>query len=207
MKNASPSHCSRSRAPGRPREFDMDAALDKAVKVFCERGYRTTSIGDLTEAMDLASGSVYKAFKDKMAIFLAAFDRYKTVKDQKLQDALATAETGRDKVRATLEFYAEASHGAEGRRGCLVVSSASELAVFDAGVAERVIAALQRNEALLAGLICQGQQDGSIPPQVDTGIAARLLPCLVQGMRVVGKTGRTRDEMVALAERAMKTLD
>jgi AcrR family transcriptional regulator len=64
-----------SRGRGRPREFDIDAALDKSVRIFRERGYHATSIGDLTKAMELASGSVYKAFKDKRAVFLAAFDR------------------------------------------------------------------------------------------------------------------------------------
>src|SRR5262245_39754798 len=67
-----------SRGRGRPREFDLDAALDKSVRVFRERGYHATSIADLTEAMKLASGSVYKAFKDKRAVFLAAFDREAT---------------------------------------------------------------------------------------------------------------------------------
>ena len=62
------------RARGRPREFDIDDALDKAVRVFSERGYHATSIGDLAGAMELASGSIYKAFRDKRAVFLAAFD-------------------------------------------------------------------------------------------------------------------------------------
>jgi AcrR family transcriptional regulator len=53
----------------------MDVALDRAVLVFRERGYHATSIGDLSEAMKLASGSLYKAFGDKRAIFLAAFER------------------------------------------------------------------------------------------------------------------------------------
>jgi len=54
-----------SRGRGRPREFDIDTALDKAARVFRERGYHATSIADLTEAMELASGNVYKTFKDK----------------------------------------------------------------------------------------------------------------------------------------------
>ena len=49
----------------------MDTALDGAIRVFCERGYHATSIGELTAAMRLATGSVYKAFRDKQAVFLA----------------------------------------------------------------------------------------------------------------------------------------
>ena len=63
-----------SRPRGRPREFDMDKALDQAIRVFSEQGYHATSIGDLIDAMGLASGSIYKAFRDKRAVFLAAYD-------------------------------------------------------------------------------------------------------------------------------------
>lgn len=202
----SPASISVSRSRGRPREFDMNDALDKAVRVFCARGYHATSIGDLTEAMQLAQGSVYKAFKDKRAVFLAAFDRNKAVRAEKLQDAVGAGGTGRERLRKVLAFYAEASHGAEGRQGCLVVGSAAELAIFDDEVAQRVAASLDRNEALLSGLIQQGQADGSIPADLDSAATARLMLCLLQGMRVVGKTGRSRDEMAAVVEVAMKAL-
>lgn len=204
MPNAAPS--STSRSPGRPREFDMDEALDKAVRIFCERGYHATSIGDLTDAMELAQGSIYKAFKDKRAVFLAAFDRYKAVRGEKLDRVLQTGKTGLDRVRSALAFYVESSHGAEGRQGCLVVGSAAELATLDEDVARRVTAALNRNEALMTELIQQGQADGSIPARVDSKATARLMLCLLQGMRVVGKTGRTREEMAAVVEVAMGTL-
>lgn len=204
MPNAAPS--STSRSPGRPREFDMDEALDKAVRIFCERGYHATSIGDLTDAMELAQGSIYKAFKDKRAVFLAAFDRYKAVRGEKLDRVLQTGKTGLDRVRSALAIYVESSHGAEGRQGCLVVGSAAELATLDEDVARRVTAALNRNEALMTELIQQGQADGSISARVDSKATARLMLCLLQGMRVVGKTGRTREEMAAVVEVAMGTL-
>ena len=184
----------------------MDAALDKAARVFRERGYHATSINDLTEAMELASGSVYKAFKDKRAVFLAVFDREAAVRGEQLHRMIATARLGRDRLRETLTFYAETSYGAEGRRGCLVVGGAAELATFDAEVARRVIAALHRNEALMGDLIRQGQADGSIPASIDSEATGRLMMCLLQGMRVAGKTGRTRAEMTAVADAAMKLL-
>jgi TetR/AcrR family transcriptional regulator, transcriptional repressor for nem operon len=195
-----------SRSRGRPREFDIDTALDKSVRVFRERGYHATSIADLTKAMELASGSVYKAFKDKKAIFLAAFDREEMIRGGKLRRIISTAESGRDRIHAALNFYAESSHGVEGKRGCLIVGTAAELATFDADVSQRVKAALLRAETLMSELIRQGQSDGSIPAAIDSKVTARLMLCLLQGMRVIGKTGRTRTEMMTVADAAMKLL-
>jgi len=184
----------------------MDEVLDRAVRVFCERGYHATSIGDLTDAMELASGSVYKAFKDKRSVFLAALDRYKTVRDAKLRAAMSPAKTGKDRIRKALMFYAESSHGAKGREGCLVAGSAADLATLDDELALWVKSALVRNEVLLGELVRQGQKDGSIPAHVDGESTARLMLCLIQGMRLVGKTGRTRQEMEGVVDVAMKTL-
>jgi TetR/AcrR family transcriptional repressor of nem operon len=193
------------RVRGRPREFDIDDALDKAVRVFSERGYHATSIGDLTAAMELASGSLYKAFKDKRAVLLAAFDRYKTTRNEQIRRAADTAKCGRDRLRDVLVCYVESSQGTEGRRGCLVVGCTTELARLDPVIAARVTDSLNKNEAFLADLIRQGQRDGSIPARVNPEDTARLLVCLTQGLRVVGKAGR-KLEAATLVDIAMKTL-
>lgn len=184
----------------------MDEALDKAVRVFCERGFHATTIADLTSAMELASGSVYKAFDDKRAVFLAAFERYKSVRDGRLREILSEAPSGRARVRAALTFYAEASQGAEGKRGCLVTAAAAELATFDPEVAARVTQAVGRNEALMKDLIRQGQADGSISAHIEAEATAGMMLCVVQGMRIVGKTGRSGAEMLAVVDVAMRVL-
>ena len=191
---------------GRPREFDVGEALDKAVHVFCERGYHATSIGDLTEATGLASGSLYKAFKDKRGLYVAALTHYKDSRDAELRVALASGHTGLERVHAALRHYAEASHGERGRLGCLVINSATELATFDAELGRWVAQSLRRNEALLTGLLREGIADGSVPPHVDAAVTGRLLLCLIQGMRVVGKTGTTRKDTLALVDVALKML-
>lgn len=195
-----------TRGPGRPREYDIEVALDRAIRVFTERGFHATSIGDLTAAMELTQGSIYKAFKDKRAVFLAAFDRYVAVRAERLAEATRTAKTGLDRVRKLLAFYVESAHGAEGMKGCLIVGSAAELAIFDEEIARKVAAVLDRNEALIDEFIKEGQQDGSIPSRIDRAAAAKFLLCLLQGMRVVGKTGRTREDMAAVMEVAMRTV-
>jgi TetR/AcrR family transcriptional regulator, transcriptional repressor for nem operon len=194
------------RGPGRPREFDMDAALDAALLVFRERGYHAASLGDLGAAMKLTPGSIYKAFSDKRAIFLAAFDRYTKLRNSELQQLLDAERSGLDKLGAMLRFYAAASHGIEGQRGCLVVGSAAELATFDAEMAARVTAALRRVETLLQDLIRQGQSDGSIRSGIDAGAASGALLCVLQGLRVIGKAGRKRAETMAAADHALRLL-
>jgi TetR/AcrR family transcriptional regulator, transcriptional repressor for nem operon len=205
IKNvASLSHAARVR--GRPREFDMDEALDGAIRVFRERGYHAASIGDLMDAMGLASGSIYKAFRDKRDIFLAAFDRYTSLRSAQMQQVAGAAKSARERLRDLLAFYLESSKGAEGRRGCLVVGSAVELAIFDREVGARVGASLANNEALLAGLIRQGHLDGSVPRGVDAEETARVMVCLTQGMRVVGKAGRAPPDPSIAIDIAMKLL-
>ena len=183
----------------------MDLALDKAVRVFRERGYHATSIGDLTAAMELATGSIYKAFKDKHAVFLAAFDRYAVLRRDQIRRAAESGACGRDRLRSVLTSYVEASQGSEGRRGCLVVGSAVELSAYDAEIAARVSAQIKANESLLAGLIREGQADGSIPRHIDADATSRLMICLTQGMRVVGKA-RLPLEAGRLVDVAMKML-
>jgi len=204
MNTATIEHQEKTRGRGRPREFDVEAALDAALRVFSERGYHAASISELTEAMGLAAGSVYKAFVDKRGIFLATFDRYRAVRRGMLDAELAKAETGRDKLHALIAFFAASSHGETGRRGCLVVGSAGDLALFDSEAAERVAAAFMTDETLLADLIRLGQSDGSISADLDISATALALLCLTKGMRVIGKVERSGEEMAAVAEAAMK---
>lgn len=194
------------RSRGRPREFDMDAVLDKAVQVFSERGYHGTSITDLTRAMKLAQGSIYKAFGDKQGVFVAAFRHYRAVRTEKLRKAIGPDGTGLQRLRRALEFYVASTQGDEGRRGCLVAGSAAGLSTFEPEVAGHITEALVRNETVLRDLIREGQQDGSIPAHIDGEAAARMMLCFVQGMRLVGKTGRSREDMLAAVTAALQAL-
>lgn len=195
------------RSRGRPREFEMDQALDKAILVFSERGYHASSINDLMLAMELAAGSVYKAFKDKRAIFIAAFDRYKLVRNAQLTEAISSAVTGREQLEAALMFYAESAQGESGILGCLVVNGATELATFDQEIAQKIRTSLGNSEKLLSGLIAAGKQDGSVKATIDEETLGRALLCVTQGMRVIGKTGRSREEMQSVVHTALKMLD
>ncbi|SMD20775.1 TetR/AcrR family transcriptional regulator [Rhizobium sp. RU36D] len=206
MSTALPSP-SAPRAAGRPREFDLDRALDRAIVVFSERGYQGASISELKSAMGVAAGSLYKAFPDKRAIFLAALERYKTLRDAVMRERVEAGQTGRDKVEHLLSVYADASLGTSGRTGCLIVASATEMALMDEEAAGLIAQSVSRNHGFVCDLIRLGQADGSIGSSVDPEVTARTLLSLAQGLRVLGKTGIAPAEARAVVQTAMKLLD
>lgn len=182
----------------------MSTALDHAIRVFRERGYHAASIEDLTQAMGLACGSIYKAFRDKRAIFLAALDRYIALRNNQVTQIAGSPKPARQRLRDVLVFQAESARGIEGRRGCLVVGSAIELGPSDREVAARISASLAHTEALLAALIRQGQAEAEISEAIDAAETARTMAFLTQGMRVAGRAGRPPSDTAAFVAVAMK---
>lgn len=196
-----------SHRPGRPREFDADKALDDAIALFSRKGYSASSVADLSKALKLTIGSIYKAFKDKRGLFAAALRRYVTERDERMLAALRDASNGRELVRRLLLEYADLSHGEAGRTGCLVVASAVEFGASVPELARQVGTLLEARERRLRRFIEQAQADGSISRHVNAETTARALMCMTQGMRVLGKTGRGRAEMIEIAELAIRLLD
>ena len=193
---------------GRPREFDVDAALRLAIDVFRERGYTATSIVDLITGMQLSRGSFYKAYTDKKSVFTAAYDLYAAEGAQRLRAVARMPGTGRDRIAAVLVHYAEMAQGAAGQRGCLVIATAVELSLHDPDIAARVVASWRSTETLLGDLLAEAEQDGSIGMLDDRAATARALLCLMQGMRLVGKSGvHGKAGFEAAARQAMKLVD
>ena len=176
-----------TRERGRPRVFDMDEVLDKAMIIFRKKGYHASSIADLGEAMSLTAGSIYKAFTDKRTLFLRVFERYIAIRNADLRQRLQRFPDGRSRIEELLQFYLDSAVEIEGRRGCLVVGSTVELQTLDEELSELVRQAVMRNQNFLVSLIIEGQKDGSIPSDLDAETAAALLLCVAFGMRVVGK--------------------
>jgi TetR/AcrR family transcriptional repressor of nem operon len=123
---------------GRPREFDTDDAVMRAMGVFWSRGYHGTSLPDLLEATRLSRGSLYAAFGDKHGLFLRALDRYIDEALSRIDVELDPAKDAVAGLRACLAGYVDRTCGVAGKRGCLVVATAMELAAHDAEVEQRI---------------------------------------------------------------------
>lgn len=192
--------------PGRPREFDTDAALNKAITRFSEYGYHGTSISDLNACLGLTSGSIYKAWGDKRGLFLAALGRYMTQRSEAIAACLASELSGKKKIEMLLTQYALLSSGGTGRTGCLVIESAVELSLADNEISDLIAAQQARQEEQLLRLIEEGQMDGSIRTKVNAANMAKLLLALQQGMRILGKTGSDTSAMVGMIAELMRLL-
>lgn len=195
------------RSVGRPREFDMTQALDAAIRIFSERGYHGTSIAELKAEMGLTAGSLYKAFQDKRDVFVAAYDRYKQVRADLLEQALSSASTGREKVACVVSFYAMSACGETGRRGCLAIGAAVELVLSDAEIAAKVAGHNRKLVTRLEGFIRDGQLDGSIRHDADPASTALALFSYLQGVRIAGKTGELENQLLPSGEAILRILD
>lgn len=177
---------------GRPREFDVDAAVERAMGVFWSSGYHGTSLPDLLKATELSRGSLYAAFGDKHGLFLSALDRYIGDALTRLDSELDPRKSALAGVRTCLAGYVDRTSGVAGKRGCLVVATAMELAARDPEVEQRIRRFFTTLEKRLAEAMARAQASGELADGVDPKTAARLLVCLVEGMRVIGKTGSDR---------------
>ncbi|HJS75619.1 MAG TPA: TetR/AcrR family transcriptional regulator, partial [Vicinamibacteria bacterium] len=130
---------------GRPREFDRDEALDRAVQVFWSRGFERTSVEDLTDSMGIQRGSLYAAFGDKHQLFLAALDRYE---ERFYRDTLRFLEEGspREGIRRVFQQVVSDCACGGGAKGCFITNTAVALAEDDPETAARVWGNLLRLE-------------------------------------------------------------
>ncbi|KQR81519.1 TetR family transcriptional regulator [Burkholderia sp. Leaf177] len=196
-----------SAAVGRPREFDIDEAVEAAMQVFWSRGYNGTSLPDLIDGTGLSRGSLYKAFGDKRALFLLALDRYTSAAAHRLSATLRESGHAKVVIRKALSRYAQLSIGMAGQRGCLLLATATEMVPHDEEIAQRASRMFAAIQHAFADAIQRGKDAGEITQKVDSATLAQLLLCLVQGMRAVGKTGLTKAEVTAVIDCAMQLLD
>jgi len=185
---------------GRPRSFDVEAAVERAMGVFWSRGYHATALPDLLRATKLSRGSLYAAFGDKHSLFLRALDRYVANALTRMDIELDPRREPVDGLRAYLAGYVDRTSGAKGRRGCLLVATAMELAGQDAEVGRRVAGFFKVMETRVADALSRAKTAGQLADGVEPSSAAKILVCFVEGLRVVGKTAPTRITSQATAD-------
>jgi TetR/AcrR family transcriptional repressor of nem operon len=179
----------------RPKAFDPDDALQKAMQVFWERGYEATSVQDLVEGMGINRFSLYSTFGDKHQLFVAVLERYCTTIVADLLGELEQSAAGLTAIRQFFLRLVDFFAAAKGWRGCLITNTAVELAPHDAQAAAKVQAYVVRLEEAFYRVLLQAQspqQLAATPPCRDL---ARFLTGSALGLGVLAKTSPGRQAL------------
>ena len=175
---------------GRPRTFDADSAVDRAMDLFWRKGYQGTTPQDLADAIGIGKGSLYNAFGSKRELFSLALDRYRDQQAIQVDHALEAPGPIKQRIADALELMIEMNFADPDRRGCLAVNTAAELAGFDEDATDRVRAMFDRTEHTFLDAIRIGQASGEISREVDPeDLASHLLTTLI-GIQLLSKTTR-----------------
>lgn len=190
----------------RPREFDVDAAIERAMQVFWAKGYESTSLDDLCKATGIGRSSLYAAFGDKHSLYLRALDRYEEGTAARVATALARPLPFQDAIAAFVSDVIDEIVAGPGRRGCFIGNCAVELARQDRRTAARVRRSLERIQAAFRDALARARTRGEIAARADIDALARFLTAGMQGLRVVGKANADRaalDDVAAVMLRCI----
>jgi AcrR family transcriptional regulator len=189
---------------GRPREFDVDEALERAMQVFWERGYEAVSLTDLTRAMGITKPSLYAAFGDKKELFRKALERYAEGPADYGTRALEEP-TARAVAEAILRGAVRTTTRPGGPAGCLSVQVA--LASSEAGRPAHDMLVEWRNASTLRleERFQRAIDEGDLPRDADPRRLARYVMTATFGIAVQAASGLGRDELQDIADMALES--
>ncbi len=184
---------------GRPREFDESEALGRITEVFWAKGFEGTSMSDLVAATGLKKGSLYAAFGDKQAMYLAALAHYDRKWVSGLVRCLSEDKPPMARLERFLQSAIEGAAGRKGARGCFLCNAAVDRAPTDRTAKQVVKASLARLEKALANLVA------ALPVAQPEKTAQHLLSVYF-GLRVLAKGGGAPADLKAAKESALEML-
>ena len=191
---------------GRLKAFDENKVLDRAVDCFWQHGYEATSVRDLADRMGIGGASLYNAYGDKRALFVAALARYA---ERSMRERIARLEkSGRPKeaIRAFLAEIIDRSLADPDRKGCLLVNSALDVAPHDAEIGRVIAGCFAELRAFFRRNLEAARAAHQVPRQTDLDELAGHLLGVVLGLRVLARTGANRAQLDAVARPALRLL-
>ena len=191
-------------AKGRPREFDADEALDKAVLLFWRQGYEGTSLADLIAAMGITKPSLYAAFGNKEELFKKAVDRYADKRGAFLDEILSQPSSRRAIERFLMMFTgAEAPDGTP--CGCLMVQGALVCSPEGDAIKDDLMSRRMSNLKRLCERLERWKAEGDLPADTDTESLGRYVNTIGNGLVVQANGGARPEELQEVVRQFMQS--
>jgi AcrR family transcriptional regulator len=187
---------------GRPRGFDREAALHRAMELFWERGYEGTSISELTRAIGISSPSLYAAFGSKEELFLEAIALFDASEGAVTESALRREPTARAAIEAMLRDNVDMYADPENPSGCMVVLATTTWTPENEDVRTYLAALRQKPYELM-----RERLERELPPGTDVEALAHFYNTVLEGLSIQARDGFSRETMHAIVDCAMAAWD
>lgn len=193
----------RQTAPmGRPREFDADVALQRAMELFWEQGYEGASLTELTAAMGISKTSMYAAFGNKESLFAKALQRYVEGPASYGLKALEKP-TAKEVAVAILKGAIKITTNARTPAGCLTVQGSLVAGGTAHGVRDMLATWRNQSVSLLTDRFQRAIDEGDLPRDADAAVLARYIITVSNGIAVQAASGASRTDLTHVANAAL----
>lgn len=191
------------RGRGRPREFDREEALARALEVFWAHGYEGASIADLTGAMGITTPALYGAFTSKAELYREAAELYQARQSEAFWKAVEHEPTVRGALTVLMEGAARAFTDPRLPRGCMLSTAVLTCAEENQPIARFTASMRQGALERLQTLLGRGVETGELPATTDVVGLARFYGAITQGMSVQASDGASEEELMRIAAHAL----
>ncbi|WP_371786535.1 TetR/AcrR family transcriptional regulator [Streptosporangium subroseum] len=195
----------RKRSRGRPRAFDLDEAVDRALELFWRQGYAATTVADLTAAIGINPPSLYKAFGSKQELFERVVRRYAELNSRVVEVALACPDV-ESVVRQFLTGVIESATESDCPAGCLTIQGGTAGREGEQEVTDLLAALRRAIQDALEQRFEQLKAEGGLRADQSASALARYVATVGQGLAVQAGGGATREELMIVVELAARTV-
>lgn len=207
QKSKQPAAANQPKRRGRPRAYEPDVALGKALDLFRTQGFAATSLDDLSEATGMNRPSLYGAFGDKRELYIKSYQRYR----EEARASMVAIFREEMPVRQRLErIFASALNiylsGETGPRGCFTVVTAASEAVSDPDIRAMVLDGLSELDKAFANCFRRAKEKGELPETADPAVLAQLASATVHSIAIRSRARVSRKDLEAIVKGAIDVM-
>lgn len=191
---------------GRPRNFDRDTALIRALGVFWRHGYEPASVGELCKVMDINPPSLYAAFGSKAELFLEAVNYYERTFWDEPWERMRQEKNVYDAIHNFFEEAAVILTSQAAPCGCLVVLAAINVSPDSKDVYDAVKVLREEGRAYFRERLQASKLAGDLPADTDVDSIALTLNTLLEGMSIPAQDGISQADLKRIAAQAVRFL-
>ncbi len=193
------------RGRGRPREFDRDEGLAKAMRLFWLQGYESTSMADLRAALGVTQASLYAAYGSKEQLFRDSVDLYRRTAGITTPRALAMTSSAFDAIHAMLQDAVDAFTAPGAPGGCLIVLGTINCSVDNKPVQNHLTSMRRQTAASILERLKRGQQEGDISEEAPIRALAAYYATVLHGLSIEAKDGASKETLTMVVDCAMNS--